>query len=97
MKVTQTIFMKQSSKAPTVVKVGVADKSPLVRAALKQIFSEDQRFDLVSVCPDGQSFIKTLESMQLDVGVIGWVIAPGDGRYILITVGALELFFIKII
>jgi len=89
-KIMQMGLMKNNSKTRAVVKVGVADKSPLVRAALKQIFSEDQRFDLVSVCPDGQSLIKTLESVQLDVCVIGWVIGPGDGRYILDYLQAYE-------
>ena len=30
------------------IRVGVADKSPLMRAALKQLFSEDDRLELVS-------------------------------------------------
>jgi len=82
--------MKKPPEGHSVIRVGVADKSPLVRAALKHIFTEDQRFDLICVCPDGHSFIKTLESERLDVAVIGWVIAPGDGRYILDHLQAYE-------
>jgi len=75
--------MKYGLKARPVIKVGVADKSPLVQAALKHLFSEDDRFDLVAVCPDGAEFIKTVDTVHFDVGIIGWVISPGDGRYIL--------------
>ena len=63
--------------------VGVADKSPLMRAALKQIFTEDDRFRIVSQDENSRDFLDTLEKVQMDVVVSGWIIAPGDARFIL--------------
>jgi len=65
------------------IRVGIADKSPLMRAALKQLFSEDGRFELVSASEDAQGFLRQAETNPLDVAVVGWIIPPGDARYIL--------------
>jgi two-component system nitrate/nitrite response regulator NarP len=65
------------------IRVGLADKNPLIQAALKQILSEDRRFDLVHVASDCANFLRNIEREPIDVGVIGWVIGPCDGRYIL--------------
>jgi len=64
-------------------RVGVVDKSPLVQAGLKQILSEDNRFELVLTCSGGVEFIDALETVSIDVGIAGWVMADGDGKYIL--------------
>jgi len=74
---------KQDPQAQKLIKVGIADKSPLMRAALKQLFSEDARFQIVSTSENSQTFLKMVESIAMDVAVIGWVIAPGDARFIL--------------
>ena len=65
------------------IRVGLADKNPLIQAALKQLLSEDSRFDLVHVASDCAGFLRNTEREPVDVGVIGWVIGPCDGRYIL--------------
>jgi len=65
------------------IRVGLADKNPLIQAALKQLLSEDRRFDLVHVASDCADFLRNIEREPIDVGVIGWVIGPCDGRYIL--------------
>jgi len=65
------------------IRVGVADKSPLMRAALKQLFSEDDRFLLVSTSENSESFLKAAEPLEMDVAVLGWIIPPGDARFIL--------------
>lgn len=67
----------------TTVRIGIADKSPLIRAALKQLLSEDPRFQLVLTCTDGDSFLTHALKTPLDVGVIGWIIPPGTGKYVL--------------
>ena len=65
------------------IRVGVADKSPLMRAALKQLFSEDDRFLMVSASENSEDFLKAAEPFQIDVAVVGWIIPPGDARFIL--------------
>ncbi len=65
------------------VRVGIADKSPLVRAGLRHLFENDERFDLVTVCKDSQSLLASLEDRPLDVAISGWVIEPSRGKYIL--------------
>jgi two-component system nitrate/nitrite response regulator NarP len=69
----------QSSK----ILVGIADKSPLMRAALKQLFSEDDRFKIVGSSENSETFLKMAEDIHMDVAVVGWIIPPGDARFIL--------------
>ena len=73
--------MNKGNQAP--IRVGLADKNPLIQAALKQLLSEDRRFELVHVASDCATFLRNTERQPIDVGVIGWVIGPCDGRYIL--------------
>ena len=65
------------------VLVGIADKSPLMRAALKQIFTEDPRFEIVGSSENSDKFLKMVDEIHMDVAVIGWIIPPGDARFIL--------------
>ena len=65
------------------IRIGVADKSPLMRAALKQLFSEDDRFQLVSTSENSEDFLDAAAPFQMDVAVVGWIIPPGDARFIL--------------
>jgi len=73
-----------------VIRVGLADKSPLIQAALRQIFSEDSRFSLVHVAADCEEFLGNVAREKIDVGVIGWIIGKCDGRFILDHVNAQE-------
>lgn len=72
---------KHDPKPP--IRVGVADKSPLMRAALKQLFFEDGRIELVSASENSEDFLKTVGPVTMDVAVVGWIIPPGDARFIL--------------
>ena len=65
------------------IRVGVADKSPLVQAALTHLLSEDPRFELVNVYADGESFLQSADLCKMQVAITGWVISPGDGKYLL--------------
>jgi two-component system nitrate/nitrite response regulator NarP len=65
------------------IRVGIADKSPLMRAALKQLISEDERFEMVCASENSEDFLKTLEPTPMDVAIVGWIIPPGDARFIL--------------
>lgn len=65
------------------VRIGLADKNPLIQAALKHLLSEDGRFELAHVASDCEGFLRNVEADPVDVGVIGWIFGPCDGRYIL--------------
>lgn len=65
------------------IRVCVADKSPLIQAALKHLLSADARFELVDVVANGDQFLEIVDRSSIEVGVIGWVISPGDGKFIL--------------
>jgi len=79
------------SRKPTAIRIGLADKSPLIQAALKQILSEDERFKLVHVAATCEEFLENTAQNRIDVGVIGWIIGPCDGRFILDHVNAQEI------
>lgn len=72
---------KDAPRAP--IDVAIADKNPLILAGLTQIFGEDGRFNLVALCSDGERFMDALNRFSIDVGVIGWVMPFGDGRFVL--------------
>ena len=74
----------------TVVRVGLADKNPLIQAALKHLLSEDGRFELTFVASNCADFLANIEDNPIEVGVIGWIIGPCDGRYILDHLNAQE-------
>ena len=74
----------------TVVRVGLADKNPLIQAALKHLLSEDGRFELTFVASNCEDFLTNIEANSIEVGVIGWIIGPCDGRYILDHLNAQE-------
>jgi two-component system nitrate/nitrite response regulator NarP len=54
-----------------------------MRVALKHLFSGDDRFEIVSSSANSQTFLKQVEKVPMDVAIVGWVIPPGDARYIL--------------
>ncbi len=61
----------------------MADKNPLIQAALKQLLSEDRRFVLLHVASACDEFLSNVQKQPIDVGVIGWVFRPCDGRFLL--------------
>ena len=65
------------------IRVGVADKNPLIQAALRQLLNEDERFELLHVASGCEEFLQNLDQQPVDVGVIGWIIGACDGRFIL--------------
>lgn len=72
-----------SDKVNKPIRVGLADKSPLIHAALKLLLQEDHRFDLAFAVTGCDEFFRALDQTPIDVGVIGWIIGPCDGRFIL--------------
>lgn len=72
------------------IRVGLADKNPLIQAALKHLLSEDDRFELTHVASGCEDFLANVEAQAIDVGVIGWIIGPCDGRFILDHLNTLD-------
>jgi two-component system nitrate/nitrite response regulator NarP len=72
------------------IRVGLADKNPLIRAALRQLLSEDGRFELVHVASDCAEFLQNVQREPVQVGVIGWVFSACDGRFVLDRLHALR-------
>lgn len=68
---------------PKTIRVGLADKSPLIQAALRHLLSEDSRFKLVHVSSSCEEFLLNVARNRIHVGIIGWIIGPCDGRLIL--------------
>jgi two-component system nitrate/nitrite response regulator NarP len=81
-------MMAEQMKNP--VRVALADKNPLIQAALRQLLSEDPRFNLVHVVADCEAFLHCIATQPVDVGVIGWIIGNCDGRAILDQLSRLE-------
>ncbi|WP_081688684.1 LuxR C-terminal-related transcriptional regulator [Inquilinus limosus] len=65
------------------IRLGLADKNPLVLRGLQSLFGEDRRFELVVSASDGERFLDAVARFALDVGIIGWVMPNGDGRAVL--------------
>lgn len=79
-----------NEEASKTIRVGLADKNPLIQAGLKHLLSEDDRFQLVHVASSCEEFLWKVDENPVDVGVIGWVIGPCDGRIILDHINAQE-------
>ncbi len=73
--------MTTSERQP--VRVGLADKNPLIQAALRQLLAEDDRFELVHVASDCAGFLRNVGRHPVEVGVIGWIFGSCDGRFLL--------------
>lgn len=63
--------------------VGIIDKSPLMRTALRTLLGGDARFEVVCICKNAEEFLQKVGTVEVDVAVAGWVIPPGDARFIL--------------
>lgn len=72
------------------IRVGLADKNPLIQAALNHLLSADDRFELTHVASGCEDFLANIEAQPIDVGVIGWIIGPCDGRFILDHLNTLD-------
>lgn len=74
---------KHDPKPNKTIRVGIADKSPLMQTALRTLFSEDGRFEVVGITKNAGEFLDHVSNGGMDVAVVGWVIPPGDARFIL--------------
>jgi len=75
--------VKQEPQQNKTIKVGIADKSPLMQTALQTLLSEDGRFLVTCICKNAEEFLERVATVNMEVAITGWVIAPGDARFIL--------------
>lgn len=70
---------------PRVFRVALADKSPVIRDALRQAFDGDPRFSVAFAESSVSGFLERLTApgADVDVAVLGWVMPDGDSRTIL--------------
>ena len=61
----------------------IADKNSLLLRDLTEMFKQDERFDLRATATDGELFLKLLDRVTIDVGIIGWKMPFADGRQVL--------------
>ena len=47
------------------------------------MLKQDERFDIRATATDGELFLKLLERVSIDVGIIGWKMPFADGRQVL--------------
>jgi len=74
---------RQNEQNKQTIKVAIADKSPLMQTALRTLLKEDERFEFVSISRNSEEFLEQVKNESFDVAIIGWVIPPGDARFIL--------------
>jgi len=61
----------------------IADKNSLLLRGLTEMLKQDERFDIRATATDGELFLKLLERVSIDVGIIGWKMPFADGRQVL--------------
>jgi len=65
------------------IDIVIADKSPLVLAGLTEMFSADDRFNLLATAADGERFMEAVDRLTFDVGIIGWAMPFMNGADVL--------------
>ncbi len=63
--------------------VVIADKSSVVRAGLRDVVQQDQRFEVVDVVSDGADFITACAAKKVEIGIIGWAMPDMSGGDVL--------------
>ena len=69
------------SKHP--ISIGIADQNPLIRRGLRTLIADDDQLNLAFSASDGQRFLDAVGRIEFDVGIVGWMMEPGDGELIL--------------
>ena len=75
--------LPQSAARISRPRIAIADKSPIVRQALKEIIGRDGRFDVVGVVESGDEFLKLIDERPIDIGIIGWSLPDLTGGDVL--------------
>ena len=61
----------------------IAYKNSLLVSGLTEMFKQDVRFDVRATATDGELFLKLVDRICFDVGIIGWKMPYSDGRQVL--------------
>lgn len=72
------------------ISLGLADKSPVVIAGLRQLFDAAGQFEIVVTAADGELFLEAVRRFGFEVGVIGWEMPYLDGRGVLEALASRE-------
>ncbi len=67
------------------VNVAVADKNPMILAALHSLLTGDKRFNLLLMASDGERFLDKVGRLPIDMGIIGWDLPRLHARDILVA------------
>jgi len=67
----------------TCLNIVIADKNSLMVKGLAEMFKQDDRFDVRATATDGELFLKLVERISFDVGIIGWKMPYSDGHRVL--------------
>ncbi len=67
------------------VNVAVADKNPMILAALHTLLNGDKRFNLLLMASDGERFLDKVGRLPIDMGIIGWDLPRLHARDILLA------------
>lgn len=69
--------------SPGGIRVLIAEKNPLLRMSLVNLFAGDDRFAPAVATSDGQAFLDAVADQVFDVGLIGWQLPRVDGAGVL--------------
>ena len=61
----------------------IADKNSLLVRGMTEMFKQDERFDVRATATDGELFLRLLDRVSVDVGIIGWKMPFANGRQVL--------------
>jgi DNA-binding NarL/FixJ family response regulator len=61
----------------------IADKNSLIVSGLTEMLKQYELFDVRATATDGELFLKLLDRVVVDVGIIGWKMPFADGRQVL--------------
>jgi DNA-binding NarL/FixJ family response regulator len=81
-----TMKIDATPKARKKFRVLVAERNPLVVAALADLINRDPRFDLIESFQSGEAFLRVVSAgkPEFDVVVLGWKLSDMDGGGVLL-------------
>lgn len=74
-------------------RVLIAERNPLVVAALGELIRRDERFELVGNVQNGEAFLKAASAADpsFDIAILGWKLSDMDGSEVLLELRRRDL------